>query len=137
MLYDVNVSRIATATLTIRVEAASKDEAEGKALEEAHDTDFTGCVVDYDFGVGGATEAKTQDKSRTHEEKKMNPYTYDDLARDIANLTPEQRRQAVRLLEPYDDAACLAVVSLAVATDRVTCGDDEVLLDEGQVYLQS
>ena len=67
----------------------------------------------------------------------MKPYTYDDLAADIADLTPEQRRQPVRLLEPYDDAACLAVVSLAVATARVEGGDDEVLLDEGQVYLQS
>jgi len=58
MLFDVNVSRIATAALTIRVEANNKEEAEEKAMEEAHDTDFTGCVVDYDFEVGGATEAR-------------------------------------------------------------------------------
>ena len=33
MLFDVNVSRISTATMTIRVEADSKEEAEEKALE--------------------------------------------------------------------------------------------------------
>jgi hypothetical protein len=67
----------------------------------------------------------------------MRPYTYDDLAKDIANLTEEQRRQPVRFLEPYDEAACLAVVSLAVATARAKDGDGNVLLDTGQVYLQS
>jgi hypothetical protein len=67
----------------------------------------------------------------------MRPYTYDDLAKDIANLTEEQRRQPVRFLEPYDEAACLAVVSLAVATARAKDGDCNVLLDTGQVYLQS
>jgi hypothetical protein len=67
----------------------------------------------------------------------MTPYTYDDLAKDIANLTDEQRQQPVRLLEPYDDPACLEVVSLAVATAQVENGDDEVLLDKGDIYLQS
>jgi hypothetical protein len=134
MLFDVNVSRISTATLTIRVEAGSKDEAEEKALEEAHDTDFTGCVVDYDFEVGGATEAKVQDTSRTHEEQKTNPYTYDDLARDIADLTPEQRRQPVRMLEPYDEPACLTVAGLEVAgEDREVEG--ETILHEGEIHL--
>jgi len=66
----------------------------------------------------------------------MRPYTYDDLAKDIAKLTNEQRKQPVRFLEPYDEAACLAVISLAVATASAKDGDD-VILDEGQVYLQS
>ena len=66
----------------------------------------------------------------------MQTYTYDDLANDIARLTPEQRQQPVRCLEPYDDSACLAVVSLAVATAQME-NDDAVLLEEGSVYLQS
>ncbi len=54
MRYDVNVSRISTATLTIRVEADTAEQAEEKAVEQAHDTDFTGCVVEYDFEGNGA-----------------------------------------------------------------------------------
>ena len=30
----------------------------------------------------------------------MNPYTYDDLAKDIAALTPEQRKQPVVVWSP-------------------------------------
>ena len=67
----------------------------------------------------------------------MTPYTYDDLASDIAKLSPEQRQQPVRLLEPYDDPACLAVVSLAVSTAQARDNDGELLLEEGDVYLQS
>ena len=67
----------------------------------------------------------------------MNHYTYDDLAREIAALTPEQRCQPVRCLEPYDEPACLEVVSLAVSTAETKGSDDDVLLDEGDVYLQS
>jgi len=67
----------------------------------------------------------------------MRSYTYDDLGKDIAGLTAGQRRQPVRFLEPYDEAACLAVVSLAVATASAKDGDGDVILDEGQVYLQS
>jgi len=60
MLYDVNVSRISTATLTLRVEASSKEEAEEKAIEQAHDTDFAGCVTDYDFESGGVLPVVTE-----------------------------------------------------------------------------
>jgi hypothetical protein len=56
MSYDVDVTRISTATKTIRVEADSREEAEGKAVEQAHDEDYTGCLVEYDFEVGGAME---------------------------------------------------------------------------------
>ena len=67
----------------------------------------------------------------------MNRYTYDDLAKDIAKLSPEQRMQPVRCLEPYDEPACLAIVCLAVSTAETRNGDGEVLFDEGDVYLQS
>ncbi len=67
----------------------------------------------------------------------METYTYDDLAADIARLTPEQRKQPVRLLEPYDDPACLAVVSLVIATAKVAGSEGEVLFDEDDIYLQS
>ena len=67
----------------------------------------------------------------------MAEYTYERLAKDIAELTAGQRRQPVRFLEPYDEAACLAGASLAVATAPAKDGDGNVLLDEGQVYLQS
>ena len=58
MLFDVNVSRISTATKTIRVEADSPEKAEEMAVEQAHDEDFTGCVVEYDFESSGAVEVK-------------------------------------------------------------------------------
>ena len=67
----------------------------------------------------------------------MRPYTYDDLASDIAKLSAEQRAQPVRLMEPYDDAACLSVESLAVSTAQTKSDDGDLLLDDGDVYLQS
>ena len=60
MLYDVNVTRISTATLTIRVEADSREEAEERAVEQAHDEEFTNCVVEYDFEVAGIEEARPE-----------------------------------------------------------------------------
>ena len=63
MLYDVNVSRISTATMTIRVEAESAEEAEEKAVEQAHDEDFTGCVVEYDCEAHGATPVADPNES--------------------------------------------------------------------------
>ncbi len=68
MLYDVNMTRISTATKTVRVEADNREEAEERAVEQAHDEDFAGCVVEYDFEVGGIVEAKGQDTSRIREE---------------------------------------------------------------------
>lgn len=68
MLYDVNVTRISTATKTVRVEADNREEAEERAVERAHYEDFTGCVVEYDFECSGALEATDQDTSRLHEE---------------------------------------------------------------------
>ena len=54
MRWNVTVTRTAVASLDVEVEAETRDEAESKAAEQAHDTDFTGCTVDYEFGVGGA-----------------------------------------------------------------------------------
>ena len=68
MFYDVNVSRISTATRTVRVEADSREEAEERAVEQAHDDDFAGCIVEYDFEVGGIAETTDQDTSRIREE---------------------------------------------------------------------
>jgi hypothetical protein len=68
VFYDVNVSRITTATKTVRVEADNREAAEERAVAQAHDEDFTGCVVEYDFEVGGVLEATDQDTSRTGEE---------------------------------------------------------------------
>jgi hypothetical protein len=68
MLYDVGVLRTVTATRYIRVDANSREEAKERVVEQAHDEDFTGCVVEYDFEVGGALEATDQDTSRTGEE---------------------------------------------------------------------
>ena len=58
MIYDVSVSRISTATKMIQVEADSRRDAEERAVELAHDEDFSGCVTDYDFEVNGAVEVK-------------------------------------------------------------------------------
>jgi hypothetical protein len=49
MLYDVTINRVATAQKVIRVEADDPGGAEDKAVEQAHDEDFAGCVTDYDF----------------------------------------------------------------------------------------
>ena len=58
MIYDVSVSRISTATKMIQVEADSRRDAEERAVELAHDEDFSGCVTDYDFEVNGAVEVE-------------------------------------------------------------------------------
>ena len=63
MFYDVNVSRIIHATMTIRVEADSPEKAEEMAVEQAHDEDFTGCVTDYEFEANGATPVTDPNES--------------------------------------------------------------------------
>ena len=65
MLYDVNVTRTSTATLTIRVVADGPDSARGMALELAPDQDFTGCVVEYGFDANDAVEVKDENSRRT------------------------------------------------------------------------
>jgi hypothetical protein len=129
MLYEVNICRTSTASRTIRIEANSAEEAEEKALERAGDEDYAGCAAEYCFDADGVTPVEDDNEP-------MPSYTYDDLASDIAKLTAEQRRQPARFLEPYDEPACLAVVSLAVASEEVI-SEGEVLLKEGEVYLQS
>ena len=64
----------------------------------------------------------------------MTAYTYEDLAKDIAALTPEQRTQPVRCLEPYDDPACLEVSGVEIAKEDITV-DGEVVLREGEAHL--
>ena len=56
MLYDVSVTRTSTASLTIRVEAVSREEAQEKAVQQAHDEDYTGCLIEYDFDADSAVE---------------------------------------------------------------------------------
>jgi len=60
MLYEVNVTRTSTATLTIRVEADDRESARGMALELAGEQDFAGCVVDYDFDANDTVEVKDE-----------------------------------------------------------------------------
>ena len=60
MLYDVSVSRIGTATMTIRIEADSPEQAEEMAAEQAHDEDFAGCCTEYDFECSGAVEVRPE-----------------------------------------------------------------------------
>ena len=68
MFYDVGVLRTVTATRHIRVEANSRDEAEEKAVEQAGDEDWNGCVTEYDFDVTDIVEATDQDTSCIQEE---------------------------------------------------------------------
>ena len=63
MFYEVSVSRISTATLTIRVQADSPESARGAALELAGDQDYSGCVVEYDFDANTVTEVKVENAS--------------------------------------------------------------------------
>ena len=65
MLYDVNVTRISTATKTIRVEADSREEAEERAVEQSHDEEFTNCVVEYDFECGTRHGSASRTGGRT------------------------------------------------------------------------
>ncbi len=68
MLYDVSLTRTSTASLTIRVEANSAEEAEEKALEAAGDEDFSGCVVEYDFDADGAEPVEDDDDEEDDDE---------------------------------------------------------------------
>jgi hypothetical protein len=52
----VDVARIRTATLTLRVEADGPEDSKNKAVEKARDTDFAGCGTDYDFAVNAIME---------------------------------------------------------------------------------
>jgi hypothetical protein len=55
MRWKVSVTRIATASRDIEVEADTREEAESKAEEQACNEDFTCCVNDFEFGVDGVT----------------------------------------------------------------------------------
>jgi hypothetical protein len=68
VFYDVGVLRTVTATRYIRVEANSQEEAEEKAVEQAGDEDWNGCVTECDFDVTAIVEATDQDTSRIREE---------------------------------------------------------------------
>jgi hypothetical protein len=68
VIYDVGVLRTVTATRHIRVEANSREKAEEKAVEQAGDEDWNGCVTEYDFDVTDIVEATDQDTSRIREE---------------------------------------------------------------------
>ena len=60
MFYDVNVSRISTATKTVGSRRTAGRQAEEAAVEQAHDEDFTGCVVDYDFEFAEPWKRRTR-----------------------------------------------------------------------------
>lgn len=62
-------------------------------------------------------------------------YTWEELAADILRLTPEQRRQPVRFLEPYDEPAMLGGSQLIVSPDTLLGEDEEVLAEKGEVYV--
>ena len=59
MLYEVNITRTSTATLTIRVDADDPESARGMALDLAGDQNFSGCVVDYDFDADEVPKSRT------------------------------------------------------------------------------
>ena len=61
--------------------------------------------------------------------------TWDDLAKAIEQLTPEQRAQEVRYLEGYDARAMLAVTDLLVADANFVPSDGEEEVLAGSVYM--
>ena len=64
-------------------------------------------------------------------------YTYEDLAKDIRGMTPEQQQQAVRYLEPYDDDPAAIEASHLVFSDSDIMGEDGVvLIKKNEVYLE-
>jgi hypothetical protein len=61
-------------------------------------------------------------------------YSWDHLAAEIASMPPELRAQPVRVMEPYDEPACLEPSGIDVCKENVEV-DGEVVLKEGEVYL--
>src|SRR5208283_4245488 len=93
MLYDVSVTRTSTATLTIRVEADDMENARGAALELAGDTDFTGCVVKYDFDANDAVEVKDENSQSDCADEALPEGNdiADEMAHEV-NLASEEAR---------------------------------------------
>ena len=63
MLWNVTITRTAVASRDIEVEADTREQAEAKALEQAGDLDYSGCVVDYDFDVAGSTPVNAKEEN--------------------------------------------------------------------------
>ena len=82
MRWNVSVTRIATASRDIEVEADTKEEAESKAEEQACDEDFSGCVNDFEFGVDGAVPVEGKSEENGDDEGEVN------LASELAR-TPD------------------------------------------------
>ena len=51
MRWNITVTRTAVASLDFEAEADTREQAEAKAVEQAHDADFTNCTVDYEFDI--------------------------------------------------------------------------------------
>ncbi len=92
MLYDVNVTRTSTASLTIRVEADDMDSARGAALELAGDQDFSRCVVEYDFDANDAVEVKDENTPDCANETLPEGYDAADETAGEVNLASEEAR---------------------------------------------
>ncbi len=76
--------------------------------------------------------AETLEYLRLH----YKPYTYADLARDIAKLTLEQQAQVVCFCEPYDEADLLQGRGLFVAEADIDINrQDGTTIERGTVYL--
>ena len=102
MRWKVSVTRIATASRDIEVEADTRDEAESKAEEQACNEDFTCCVNDYEFGVDGAIPVEGESEE-----------TRDDQYEEMLDLL----RQDV---EPEDDLVWQAIVGLMAFYPNIT-----------------
>ena len=76
MLWDISVSRIQTATRNIRVEADTLAEAETKALEQASDEDFGGCVTEYAFETNGGSEVGDENARRRYQRAPARGHRY-------------------------------------------------------------
>jgi len=82
MRWKVSVTRIATASRDIEVEADTREEAETKAEEQACNEDFTCCVNDFEFGVDGAVQVEGESEENRDEEDEV------DLDSELAR-TPD------------------------------------------------
>ena len=60
MKYDVDITRIGCACLTFTVEAENEEEAKEKAREEAFNTSWSECSVDYE--VDDCRESEEEDE---------------------------------------------------------------------------
>jgi hypothetical protein len=69
MWWNVTITRTAIASRDVEVEADTREEAEAKALEDAGDLDFSGCVQDYEMDTQASPSDPTEPDLESEENR--------------------------------------------------------------------